>query len=239
MSIEKNKEAVREFTRIFKNGHNVNGIDHLFAPDFKHNFKVSLSLGLQGFKEVGTVMNTAFPDVVVVEDDLIADENTVVERTHAVATNAGPYMHYPPTNKQIKWTEIHIYRFNSGGKIIEHWVEISSLELMLQIEVAQMVTPPQTPELVILAIAKAKPGKEADLTRALSKVVVPTRAQKGCLRFELYRSAGDQASITAMECWASKSDHQQHLQGDHVKTLMADFDGVLAGPPEFINLVAI
>ena len=63
--IEKNKQAVREFTRIFKNGHNVNGIDHLFAPDFKHNFKVPLSPGLKGFKEVGTMMNTAFPDVVV------------------------------------------------------------------------------------------------------------------------------------------------------------------------------
>jgi quinol monooxygenase YgiN/predicted ester cyclase len=239
MSKEKNKEAVREFTRIFKNGHNVNGIDHLFSPDFKHNFRVPLSPGLKGFKEVGTLMNTAFPDVVVQEDDMIADENTVVERTHAVATNAGPYMNYPPTNKQIKWTEIHIYRFNDEGKIIEHWVEISSLELMLQIEVAQMTILPKKPGVIILATAKAKPGKEASLEQALCEVAAPTLAQPGSLRFELYKSAQDPASITAMECWASKEDHEQHLKGEHVKRLMTQFEGVLAGPPEFVPLIAL
>ena len=138
-NIERNKKVVREFTRIFKNQHNVEGIDHLFAPDFKHNFKIPLSPGLKGLKEVGVVMNTAFPDVVVTENDMIADEKTVVERSSAVATNAGPYLNYPATGKKINWTEIHIYRLNDAGKIIEHWAEISSLELMLQIGAAKML----------------------------------------------------------------------------------------------------
>jgi len=139
MSIENNKAAVREFTRIFKNGHNVNGVDHLFAKDFKHNFRAPVSPGLPGYKEIGTVMNTAFPDVVVTEDRLIADESTVVEMSHAVATHAGPYMHYPATGKKINWTEIHVYRFNKEGKIIEHWIEMSMLELFMQIGAAKMV----------------------------------------------------------------------------------------------------
>jgi predicted ester cyclase len=133
------KEAVREFTRIFKNQHNVNGVDHLFAEDFKHHFRVSVSPGLKGYKEIGTVMNTAFPDVVVTEDALIAaDRDTVVERSHAVATNTGPYMQYPPTNKKINWTEIHVYKFNPSGKICEHWIEMSMLELLMQIGAAKM-----------------------------------------------------------------------------------------------------
>ena len=139
MSIESNKKAVREFTKIFKNEHNVNGIDHLFAADFKHNFKAPVSAGIKGFKEIGTVMNTAFPDVVVTEDDLIADERTVVERSTANATNMGNYMQFPATNKKCKWTEIHIYRFNNEGKICEHWVEFSQLELMMQIEAVKWV----------------------------------------------------------------------------------------------------
>jgi len=235
-NVEKNKEAVREFTRIFKNGHNVNGIDHLFAPDFKHNFKVPLSPGLAGFKEVGTVMNTAFPDVSVTEDDLIADEKTVVERTHAAATNTGPYLDYPPTGKKIKWTEIHIYRFNESGKITEHWVEISSLELMLQIEAAQMKILPKPTDIVVLATARAIPGKEADLEQALRDVAAPTRAQHGSVRFDLYRSAQDPTAIIALEHWSSKEDHQLHLQGNHVKTLMGKFNGVLAGAPEFVHM---
>ena len=138
-NIEKNKAAIREFTRIFKNEHNVNGIDHLFAADFKHNFRMPLSPGLKGLKEVGTVMNTAFPDVVVTENDLIADETTVVERSSATATHAGPYLQYPATGKKAHWTEIHIYRLNEKGKITEHWVEFALLELMIQIEAARML----------------------------------------------------------------------------------------------------
>jgi quinol monooxygenase YgiN len=57
----------------------------------------------------------------------------------------------------------------------------------------------KTTEIVVLATAKAKPGKEADLEQALRDVAAPTRAQRGCLQFELYRSAQDPAAITAFE----------------------------------------
>ncbi len=70
-SIANNMKAVRTFTRIFKNEHNVDGIDHLFASSFKHNF-APLKPGLAGFKDIGRMMNHALPDVVVTEEDLIA-----------------------------------------------------------------------------------------------------------------------------------------------------------------------
>jgi len=91
-------------------------------------------------------------------------------------------------------------------------------------------------EIVVLATARAKPGKEADLERALREVAAPTKAQHGCQGFELFRSAQDPASITALERWASKEDHEKHLQGEHLKTLMAKFDGILAGPPVIVPL---
>jgi hypothetical protein len=78
-AIEKSKQVVREFTRAFKNEHNVDGIDHLFAPDFKHHFKQPLPPGLAGFKQVGRMMNRVFPDVVVTEEDLIGAEDKVVK----------------------------------------------------------------------------------------------------------------------------------------------------------------
>ena len=95
---------------------------------------------------------------------------------------------------------------------------------------------PQSMEIVVLARAKAKPGKEADLERALRNVAEPTRAQHGCLQFELYRSMQDPATITAIERWASEEDHMRHMQGDHVKTLIARFDGILAAPPEIVSM---
>jgi len=127
-----NKQVVREFTHIFKNQHNVDGIDHLFDQHFTHHFRAPLPPGLAGFKQVGRMMNGAFPDVVVTEEDLVADDNKVVERSSAVATHRGSLMGEKPTNKRIQWTEIHFYRVEDG-KICEHWVEMAMMELLQQI----------------------------------------------------------------------------------------------------------
>jgi predicted ester cyclase len=137
-TIEQNKAAVREFTKVFKNEHNVDVVDRLFAPNFRHNFKMQVAPGLAGFKAIGRMMNAAFPDVVVTEEDLIANDNTVVERSAASATHRGELMGAPPTGKKCQWTEIHIYRFDDAGKIVEHWVEWSTFELLTQLGIVKM-----------------------------------------------------------------------------------------------------
>ena len=78
------------------------------------------------------MMNHAFPDVVVTEEDLIADDDTVAKRSSAVATHKCDFMGTAPTGRKIRWTEIHIYRF-VDGKIAAHWVELSMLQLVQQI----------------------------------------------------------------------------------------------------------
>lgn len=60
-TLEQNAAIIREFTRVFKNEHNVDGIDHLFSPNFEHNFVPPQASGLVGFKAVGRMMNGAFP----------------------------------------------------------------------------------------------------------------------------------------------------------------------------------
>ena len=67
---------------------------------------------------------------------MIATGDTVVERSSAVATHRAPLMGEQPTNKQVHWTEIHIYRLRDG-KIAEHWVEFAKLELLKQIGAAK------------------------------------------------------------------------------------------------------
>jgi predicted ester cyclase len=128
---ETNRHVIREFTRIFKNEHNVNGVGHLFDENFIHHFRDPLPAGFEGLRQVGIMMNGAFPDVVVTEQDLIAAGDRVVERSSAAATHQGTLMGAPPTNKRVHWSEIHIYRLNDG-KIAEHWAEIAMLELLQQ-----------------------------------------------------------------------------------------------------------
>jgi predicted ester cyclase len=130
---ERNKQVIREFTRIFKNEHNVDGVAHLFDKKFVHHFRGPLPSGFEGLRQIGIMMNGAFPDVVVKEEDLIASGDKVVERSSAAATHKGPMMGAQATNKKVKWSEIHIYRLQDG-KIVEHWAEIAMMELLQQVD---------------------------------------------------------------------------------------------------------
>jgi predicted ester cyclase len=132
MQEENNKQVIREFTRIFKNQHNVDGVGHLFDKNFVHHFRAPMPDGFEGLRQVGIMMNGAFPDVVVTEEDLIASGDKVVERSSAAATHTGAMMGIAPTNKTIRWSEIHIYRMRDG-RIAEHWAEIAMMELLQQI----------------------------------------------------------------------------------------------------------
>jgi predicted ester cyclase/uncharacterized protein YndB with AHSA1/START domain len=132
-------DIVREFTRIFKNEHNVDGIDHLFGPGFRHNFRMPLAAGLAGFKEIGRMMNAAFPDVRVTEEALIVADDHVIERSSATATHRGTFMGIAGTGNPVRWTEIHIYRLRDAV-IVEHWVELSTLDLIEQIRPAGLAS---------------------------------------------------------------------------------------------------
>ena len=92
-----------------------------------------------------------------------------------------------------------------------------------------------TNDLIVIASAKAKPGKEADLERALREAAGPTRVQPGCVEFRLLRSPGARSTIIGFERWASEADHQQHLKGAHVQKLMQRMSEVLAEPPSIVS----
>jgi len=131
----RNKQVIRDFTRIFKNQHDVDGVDHLFdTKNFVHHFRFPVADGFEGMKQIGRMMNGAFPDVVVTEEDLVALGDRVVERSAATATHKGSMVGEKPTNKRVAWSEIHIHRLQDG-KVTEHWAEMSTMELLQQIGV--------------------------------------------------------------------------------------------------------
>lgn len=67
----------------------------------------------------------------------------------------------------------------------------------------------------VLVWFRAKKGKEAPLARALKTLVGPSRAEQGCLAFDLYPSgAGD---FFLHEIWSSESDLANHRQTPHFK----------------------
>ena len=98
---------------------------------------------------------------------------------------------------------------------------------------------PAKTDLIIIASAKAKPGKEKELEKALRDVAKPTRAQPGSVAFSLHRSIENPAVIIGFERWSSKEHHNQHLQGAHVQKLMSAMSNIVAEPPQITSYEVI
>jgi len=89
-------------------------------------------------------------------------------------------------------------------------------------------------DVIILAEARAKPGKEAELAQALSEAAGPTRQQPGCVAFSLWQRPDLPATIMGFERWASEADHQRHLRGAHIEKLMQRMADILAEAPRIV-----
>ena len=110
-----NKEVVTRFVQEFKNNGNHDIVDELFTEGFVHHFTdPRLPPGREAMKLLGQSILAGFPDVKATVEDLLAEDDKVIERTSVRATHTGEFNGIPPTNKQVVWTEIHIYRLEDG-----------------------------------------------------------------------------------------------------------------------------
>ena len=135
MSTEENKAAERRLIDAVWNKHNPGAVDEFVAPDVvEHNPILGLGPGREGFRHALEVLFSAFPDVQITMEDLIAEGDNVVERWTGRATHRGAFMGIPPTNKQVTVAGIDIYRY-AGGKRAETWRQWDSLGLMRQLGV--------------------------------------------------------------------------------------------------------
>lgn len=118
MSIEQNREVLRQVIEEGFNKGNYNALDALFAPEYQeHQF--GLHKTLSGLKQDIQFLRTAFPDLHLTIDDMIADHDKVWIRMTACGTNLGP-LAGPPTGKAMTITVMDVCRFEDG-KIVEHW----------------------------------------------------------------------------------------------------------------------
>ena len=85
-------------------------------------------------------------------------------------------------------------------------------------------------EVVVIARAKAQPGREAEMERALRANAETSRGELGCVSYSVLR--GDEGMFMTVERWASRGHVDQHMATPHVQSLLATIAPMLAGPPE-------
>jgi quinol monooxygenase YgiN len=93
--------------------------------------------------------------------------------------------------------------------------------------------------LQVVAVMVSKPGSQRQVADALSALVEPTRAEAGCLSYQLYVSAVDPATFITVETWNSREDLDAHLQSPHVQQALSAAGDLLAHDPAIHPLIPV
>jgi predicted ester cyclase len=118
MSTEDNKAVFRRWCEVISQNR-LDRVEEIIAPDeIDHALPPGVPPGLEGVKQIFTLLHTAFPDLQIQIDDLIAEGDQVVGRITARGTHQGEFMGIAPTGKPVSFNAIDVVRI-AGGKIVE------------------------------------------------------------------------------------------------------------------------
>ena len=81
----------------------------------------------------------------------------------------------------------------------------------------------------VVAHARAKEGKGAELREVLQGLVDPTRDEDGCLAYELLSSLDDELAFTFVEEWTDRAALDAHLASPHVQAANGRLPELLDG----------
>jgi len=134
MSLEENKALVRRLNDVWNTG-NVNILDEILHPNYMIYAPFRNTTGIEAVKESVTRMRVAMPDFYSIIEDIVAEGDRVACYIKWGGTHKGPMMNIPPTGKNVKLTQIDMYRIENG-KVIERRVAGDRLSLLEQLGIA-------------------------------------------------------------------------------------------------------
>jgi quinol monooxygenase YgiN len=70
--------------------------------------------------------------------------------------------------------------------------------------------------LCLLAVFRAAEGKSKELKAVLLELIAPTRAEEGCIRYDLWQDQADERLLTFVEEWSNEAALMTHLDTPHV-----------------------
>ncbi len=85
-------------------------------------------------------------------------------------------------------------------------------------------------KVTVVARIRAKAGKEELVREHLMALIGPTRAEAGCINYDLHQSVEDKGLFLFYENWVSKKALDTHLATPHLEGFKAVADEILAEP---------
>jgi steroid delta-isomerase-like uncharacterized protein len=133
---EENKQLLRRwFDEVWNKGRadaieemfDQNGIAHGLSDDLANPIK-----GPRDFRPFHTLFREAFPNMVIVIEDMVAEGDKVAARCSVRAKHEGDFQGRAATQSPVEFTGITIVRIDKG-KIVEAWNNFDFMTMHKQI----------------------------------------------------------------------------------------------------------
>ena len=135
---EDNKALNRRYVEEVINQGNLDAVDELIDPGIvDHAAPPSFPTGREGAKRFTAMMRSAFPDLHLAIEDMIAEGDKVVVRGTWSGTHEGEFMGIPATGRRVTVSQIGITRC-ADGRMVEHWSQFDALGLIQQLDVVPL-----------------------------------------------------------------------------------------------------
>ena len=132
MSQQDNIAATKRFGELVNTG-KLDSFAEVVAPGcVDHDPAPGQQNGPQGFNMFFSMMRSAFPDMQVEVEHLVADDENVSFAYTLTGTQQGEFMGIAPTGKPIKVRGMQIGRFENG-LMVERWGSSDELGLLKQL----------------------------------------------------------------------------------------------------------
>lgn len=82
----------------------------------------------------------------------------------------------------------------------------------------------------VVAHLQAKPEAVKELKSVLHELTLATRAEKGCLKYELWQGISDETDFTFIEEWISDAALERHFASAHLKAAGEKLSVLLVAP---------
>jgi steroid delta-isomerase-like uncharacterized protein len=134
MSVKENIENVRRLNDEVFNKGNLALIDELMAPDYVFHITPEVK-GPEGVKKYIADFRTAFPDLHITIEDMVAEGDMMAIRYTMRGTFKGEMMGIAPTGKKMELPNASFARFKDG-KQVEVWPYLDSLTWYQQLGIS-------------------------------------------------------------------------------------------------------
>ena len=132
MSVQENSAVIRRWIDTWNN-QDLDAAADLLAPDYlRHDANLPDVNGPTAQLEFMSGIFSAFPDLDLQVEQLIAQDDLVVARASVRGTHQGDFLGVPATGNEVSFESMEVWRLDAG-RIAEQWVVMNVMGLFQQL----------------------------------------------------------------------------------------------------------